>query len=129
MAVIPQIVTSPGAVPSAPMGAPGGGQVRATPQMDIPSPGDPSQAQAAGAQMAAQADEQTARSGAQLAQYGEQFADKYVTAKLNVDAANRIADQSALLHEAEFQSSKIPDRDKATADFDQRAGKIRDDWA
>jgi hypothetical protein len=129
MAVIPQIVTSPGAVPSAPTGGVGGSQVRASPQMDIPAPAGPAAAQAAGAEMVAQADQTTARSGAQLAQYGEQFADQYIKAKLNVDAANRTADLSAQLHEAEFQSSKIPDRDQAGADFDSRVGKIRDDWA
>ena len=36
---------------------------------------------------------------------------------------------SALLHQAEFESSKIADRDAATADFDGRAAKIRDDFA
>jgi hypothetical protein len=129
MATIPALVTSPGAVPSAPSGGIGGGQVRASPQVDIPAPAGPAGAQAAGAQMVAQADETTARSSAQLAQYGEQFADQYIKAKLNVDAANRTADLSAQLHEAEFQSSKIPDRDQAGADFDSRVGKIRDDWA
>jgi Peptidase M15 len=129
MATIPQIVTSPGAVPSAPTGGLGGGQVRASPQMDIPSPGDPSQAQAAGATMASQAYESEAHSAEKLAKYGEEFADQYIKAKLNIDAANRTADLSAQLHEAEFQSSKIADRDAATADFDARAGKIRDNFA
>src|SRR4029077_1985568 len=94
-----------------------------------PSAGDPSQAQAAGATMASQAYESEAHSAEKLAKYGEEFVDKYVTAKLNIDAANRTADLSAQLHEAEFQSSKIPDRDQATADFDARAGKIRDNFA
>jgi Peptidase M15 len=129
MAVIPQIVTSPGAVPSAPTGGLGGGIPRASPQMDIRAPTDPSQAQAAGAATEAQAYESESHSAEKLAKYGEEFADKYVTAKLNVDAANRTADLSAQLHQAEFESSKIADRDQATADFDARAGKIRDDFA
>jgi hypothetical protein len=129
MATIPQIVTSPGAVPGTPSAPSGGGLVRASPQMDVRAPSDPSQAQAAGANIEAQALESTARSADKVAQYGEQFADQYVKAKLNIDAANRTADLSAQLHEAEFQSSKIADRDAATADFDGRAAKIRDDFA
>ena len=99
-----------------------GGRV-ASPQVNIPAPPDPSQAQAAGADIEAQAFRATARSGEKLAQYGEQFADQYIRAKLNVDAADRTADLSKQLHEAEFQSSKIADRDAATADFDARAGQ------
>ena len=124
MAQIPQIVTSPGDVPST-----GGSQVRADPRMDIPTPPDPSQAQAAGAQLEAQSFQSVARSNEKLAAYGEQFADQYIKAKLNVDAADRTADLSKQLHEAEFQSSKIADRTAATADFDARAAKIRDDFA
>jgi soluble lytic murein transglycosylase-like protein len=129
MAVIPQIVTSPGAVPGAPSAPSGGGVPRASSQMDVRAPSDPSAAQAAGAGLEAGALESTARSAEKMAQYGEQFAEKYVTAKLNIDAANRTADMSALLHQAEFESSKIADRDAATADFDGRAAKIRDDFA
>jgi hypothetical protein len=129
MATIPQIVTSPGAVPGTPSAPSGGGLVRASPQMDVRAPSDPSAAQAAGANIEAQALESTARSSEKIAAYGEQFADQYVKAKLNIDAANRTADLSAQLHEAEFQSSKIADRDAATADFNGRVSKIRDDFA
>ena len=124
MAQIPQIITSPSDVPST-----GGSQVRADPRMDIPTPPDPSQAQAAGAQLEAQSFQSVARSNEKLAAYGEQFADQYIKAKLNVDAADRTADLSKQLHEAEFQSSKIADRTAATADFDARAAKIRDEFA
>jgi len=124
MAVIPQIVTSPGAVPST-----GGSQVRVSPQVDVRAPADPSQALGAAASIESQAFQTTARAGEKLADYGEQFADQYVKAKLNVDAANHQADLSKQLHEAEFESSKIADRAAATTDFDQRAAKIKDDFA
>jgi len=124
MAVIPQIVTSPGAVPST-----GGSQVRVSPQVDIRAPADPSQAQGAAASMETQALQTTARAGQQLADYGAQFAEQYVRAKLNVNAADHQAELSKKLHEAEFESSKIADRTAATADFNGRVSKIRDDFA
>ena len=124
MAVIPQLVTSPGAVPST-----GGSQVRVSPQVDIRAPADPSQAQGAAASMETQALQTTARAGQQLADYGAQFAEQYVRAKLNVNAADHQAELSKKLHEAEFESSKIADRTAATADFNGRVSKIRDDFA
>ena len=124
MATIPQIVTSPGSVPST-----GGSQVRVSPQVDIKAPADPFQALQAGASLEQQALQTTQRSGERLADAGAAFADKYIKAKLNVDAADHQAALSKQLHEAEFESSKISDRQLATADFDARAAKIRDDFA
>jgi len=124
MAVIPQIVTSPGAVPST-----GGSQPRVSPQVDIRAPADPSQALGSAASIEAGAYQSAQRSGEKLAAYGEQFAEQYVKAKLNVNAADHQAELSKKLHEAEFESSKIADRQKATEDYDARAARIRDEFA
>jgi len=124
MAVIPQIVTSPGAVPST-----GGSQPRVSPQVDIRAPADPSQALGQAASIEAGAYQTAQRSGEKLAAYGEQFAEQYAKAKLNINAADHQAELSKKLHEAEFESSKIADRQLATADYDQRAAKIRDEFA
>lgn len=124
MPVIPFTPTSPGAVPNT-----GGNQPRANPNIAVPTPYDPTGASAAAATLQASAFQSTQRAGDRLADAGGQFADLYIKAKMNVAAADWKSDLSRQLQEAEFESSKIPDRQRATEDYDGRVQKIRDQFS
>lgn len=67
-----------------------------------------------------------ARVGAETANLGLQFAEKYLTAKLEVDAADQTSDLTKRLSQVQFDASKIPDRAKATEVFDAGSQKVYD---
>lgn len=69
-----------------------------------------------------------AREAAAIADIGQGFAEKYVNAKLEVDAADQTADMSKKLQEVQFNASKIPDRAQATAAYDAGSQKVFDDY-
>lgn len=125
MPVVPFKETSPGAVPNT-----GGSQPHVDANLQVPRPSTEAfAAGAVGQGMIAQGAATEAAAFNRLGDVGQQFADKYIEQKLNVDAANAGADLSKQLLEAQFESSKIPDRAKATQDFDARVQKIQDNFA
>jgi len=69
------------------------------------------------------------QSGKELAAVGNQFAEKYINAKLEVDAADQSAELSSNCSRAQFDASKIPDRQKATEHYDARSQEILDAYA
>jgi hypothetical protein len=100
MGVIPTISTSPGLVGTAPMPGLASAEVFGGPYA------------------------QQAASGRELAAVGNEFANKYIDAKLQVDAANQSADISKQLEQVQFEAAKIPDRQRATEMFDARSAEV-----
>lgn len=66
------------------------------------------------------------QAGAEVSQAAGQFAEKYVQARMAVNAAEDVHDLSNQLEQVRFQASQIPNRDQATAVFDAGAAKILD---
>lgn len=132
MPVIPTFETKPGAVPStggslprANIGVPGAAAIGNTGAVVTKAGTDALQAQAT---TLASATQLADRAGQRLANFGDEFAQKYIEAKMNVAAADDTAALSRQLNEAEFASSKIPDRQQATDDFNARAQAIYDSY-
>ena len=71
---------------------------------------------------------ETIQQGNRLADAANAFTEKYVQAKLQVDAADQTSMLSRLLSEVQDQASKIPDRLKATAHYDEATAKIYQDY-
>lgn len=68
------------------------------------------------------------QAGEATAQLGMSFAEKYIGAKLEVDAADQTANLSKQLQQVQFDASKIPDRAQATAHYDAETQKIFDTY-
>lgn len=96
-----------------------------TPAAMVPSVGGPPMADAAAFAAPAAA---AARAGQETANAGFAFAEKYINAKLEVDAADQSADVSKQLTQAQFDASKIPDRAAATEHYDAATLKIRESY-
>ena len=71
---------------------------------------------------------ETIQQGNRLADAANAFTEKYVQAKLQVDAADQTSMLSRQLSEVQAEASKIPDRLKATAHYDAATSKIYEDY-
>lgn len=101
---VPTFTTSPGAV----------GTGAAAPLLDVGSAAAPYVAQA--------------RAGQALSNIGDQFAQKYIGAKMEVAAADQTSELSKAVREIEFKAGKIPDRALATAHYDTETSKLIEAW-
>ena len=71
---------------------------------------------------------ETIKAGNRLADFGSAFAEKYIDAKMQVEAADQTAGMSQKLQEISTEASKIPDRAQATAAYDAQSQKLFDEY-
>lgn len=71
---------------------------------------------------------ETIQAGNRLSDVANAFTEKYVQARLQVDAADQTSALSRQLSDVQTEASKIPDRIKATEHYDAATSKIFQDY-